>query len=409
MKITKKVRAARQVSSKEQVAASEDYIVDVDLDNIDKQWWEAEEKRRLAREIADEEDAYDLEHDEGIYSCDTIQASSTRDRISDLEKRIAELEEGLKYARATGADYDVIIDYQLELDELRDELNFAWQDDEAEYNYALEQQEFNPDGSLKGYDDYDITSSTDVSSISPELTRYLENLAYEDAQDDELYGTAISSLQEFKDVLEEGEWPVSQLSENDFKELFSYYLDALANVKQKINSSTGITAAKIVPNKKIQKGMIWNRDWHRFMVQSVSPDGKTCIISEDWISEDSGEEIHKEYKYNISEDESSEYVWEDEYKEYAKPGQDDYSYWARMYATGADNYPWQDQLALDEAAEEQNEDDERIPGVHYILYNVYNGETVGSWDTAEEAKDARDDYGWSSSEWHVVETDWDNF
>lgn len=338
MKITKKVRAARQTRNAEPVQASEDYIVDFDLAKLDKEWWEAEERRRLDRELADEEDFYDLEHGEGQYaddidSCDQVQASSTRDRISNLEQSISEMEYKIAKMQAAGVDPDEIIDYQLTLDELKDELNFAWQDDEAEYNYALEQQEFNPDGSLRGYSDYEDTYA-----------------------------------------------------------------------------STSITAARILPNKQIQVGLEWNRDWHRFLVQSISGDRKTCKITEDWLSEDTGEPVHKEYLYNIEDDgEHGEYVWEDKYKKYAKPGQDDYSWWARMYATGADNYPWQDQLALDEAAEGSNEDDESIPGMHYILYNVYNGETVGSWDTVEEARDARDDYGWSSSDWHVVETDWDNF
>lgn len=134
------------------VTASEDYVVDVDLSKKDNEWWAREEKKRLARELADEEDAYDLEHEEGIYSCDNVVAeTSTRDRISDLEERIRQLKVRIDRLHEIGADDDEIIDYQLELQELEDDLNFAWQDDEAEYNYAVEQQEFNPDGSLKYY------------------------------------------------------------------------------------------------------------------------------------------------------------------------------------------------------------------------------------------------------------------
>ena len=83
----------------------------------------------------------------------TIQASSdTRNRISDLQNYIEELEAQL-------ADPELDLDesrkfeLQMDLAEAKDNLNYAWQDDEAEYNYALERQEFNPDGSLKGYDD----------------------------------------------------------------------------------------------------------------------------------------------------------------------------------------------------------------------------------------------------------------
>jgi len=78
----------------------------------------------------------------------TVKASTdTRDKISFLENRISSLKEMLNDPYFEGDPYDV----QQRIEELEEELNFAWQDDEAEYNYALEQQEFNPDGSLKGY------------------------------------------------------------------------------------------------------------------------------------------------------------------------------------------------------------------------------------------------------------------
>lgn len=76
---------------------------------------------------------------------------STRDRITYLENRISELESFLEDSKMSGADMDDLADTYAEIDRLKDELNFAWQDDEAEYDYAVEQQEFNPDGSLKYY------------------------------------------------------------------------------------------------------------------------------------------------------------------------------------------------------------------------------------------------------------------
>ena len=91
-----------------------------------------------------------------------IKASSTRDRIASLEERIADIEERLHSDRYRNPEDR--IDDHIELEELKEQLNFAWQDDGAEYNYALEQQEFNPDGSLKGYDD--IYESTNVKSSS---------------------------------------------------------------------------------------------------------------------------------------------------------------------------------------------------------------------------------------------------
>lgn len=78
-----------------------------------------------------------------------VSLQNPRDRIAYLEEKIEILEEELYRNRYL--DPEERIDDQLELEELKEQLNFAWQDDEAEYNYALQQQEFNPDGSLKGY------------------------------------------------------------------------------------------------------------------------------------------------------------------------------------------------------------------------------------------------------------------
>ena len=83
----------------------------------------------------------------------TIQASAdTRNRIADLQNYIDRLEAELADPEL---DFDESRKFELQMDlaEAKDNLNYAWQDDEAEYNYALERQEFNPDGSLKGYDD----------------------------------------------------------------------------------------------------------------------------------------------------------------------------------------------------------------------------------------------------------------
>ena len=104
-------------------------------------------------------------------------STSTRDRISYLEEQIAVLEDKIK--NSDYADPEEMIDDKLALDELRDELNFAWQDDEAEYNYALQQQEFTPDGSLKGYDDYydDTCCSTKVTASSEWAASWSARLA----------------------------------------------------------------------------------------------------------------------------------------------------------------------------------------------------------------------------------------
>lgn len=197
-------------------------------------------------------------------------ATNTRDRISYLEEKIEILEEQLR--RNDYLDPEELIDDQIELEELKEQLNFAWQDDEAEYNYALQQQEFNPDGSLKGYDD--IYESTQVKASSK-------------------------------------------------------YAVGRDNIK----SSTSIKASRFIDNDKIQVGLVWNRDWHQFTVESISPDHKTCKVSEEWIAEDSGKEIRKVYTYRIEADEKGqEYCYNPDYEEYKD------EWWGKMYAQGADNY-----------------------------------------------------------------------
>lgn len=100
-----------------------------------------------------------------------LASTSTRDRISDLEERIDELEGLIEDCH----DENLLVDLYLELAELKDQLNFAWQDDEAEYNYAVEQQEFNPDGSLKYYDDF-VEGSTDLTEYASTGEGYVENI-----------------------------------------------------------------------------------------------------------------------------------------------------------------------------------------------------------------------------------------
>lgn len=126
-----------------------------------------------------------------------------------------------------------------------------------------------------------------------------------------------------------------------------------------------ITASTIVPNKKIQPGLQFNRDGHRMKVASRS--GNTCIITEDWIAEDTGEPVHISEKYIIAPDpRHGEFCYRPEDKKYAfnSSQPDGYSWWARLYATGADNYPW-DQAYDDDYQEDVpsdlDEDDEYTP------------------------------------------------
>ncbi len=79
-----------------------------------------------------------------------IEASTTRSKISSLQDRLASVQEELSNPDLSD---DERASLHEELRELEDELNFAWQDDEAEWDYARQRQEFNPDGSLVGYGD----------------------------------------------------------------------------------------------------------------------------------------------------------------------------------------------------------------------------------------------------------------
>lgn len=206
------------------------------------------EQDRIAREIADEEDAYDLEHDEGIYSCGDINAaSSVQDQIYDIEYKIAYIKEELERGVLTP---DEEVDQRAHLAELEEEVDKLYDQDAEEWRNSL-------------------VTSTDV------------------------------------------------------------------------RCNTNVTASTIVPNKKIQPGLQFNRDGHRMKVASRS--GNTCIITEDWIAEDTGEPVHISEKYIIAPDPGhGEFCYRPEDKKYAfnSSQPDGYSWWARLYATGADNYPW---------------------------------------------------------------------
>jgi len=95
------------------------------------------------------------------------------------------------------------------------------------------------------------------------------------------------------------------------------------------------TTNKIRGNGKIQKGLQWNQDGHRIEVKDVN--GNKCIITEDWIAEDTGEPQHTEEKWSIgTSDNGNEYVYPDDYPNY------------NLYATGADNYNYKEHFALRE-------------------------------------------------------------
>lgn len=53
----------------------------------------------------------------------------------ELQKRLDERKEDLRKAYATGADVYEIMDIEIEIAELKDRINFAWQDDEYDSEY----------------------------------------------------------------------------------------------------------------------------------------------------------------------------------------------------------------------------------------------------------------------------------
>lgn len=154
-------------------------------------------------------------------------------------------------------------------------------------------------------------------------------------------------------------------------------MDELLEDYEEVESSIDISAAEIVPNKKIQKGMVWHSDGFTHEVQSISRDGKTCKVTEDWINEDTGKPMHKVHKCTIEDDNGQEYIYEEKYKEYANPGHNndgDYSWWARMYATGADNYPYMlyDEDGFLEPDEDEEDDEEYTPSASRHDYSPSN-------------------------------------
>ena len=90
---------------------------------------------------------------------------------------------------------------------------------------------------------------------------------------------------------------------------------------------------------KIRLGLVWHTDGHEKEVTKMFKNGK-CQITETWIAEDTGKECrHVSNQIIIEDSEGREYCYDPKYEEYAKPDDDEnYSWWARKYACGADNY-----------------------------------------------------------------------
>ena len=103
---------------------------------------------------------------------------NTRNRISSIEDRISELEDALA---DPSIDDDLRWSLNEDLEILQQDLREAWADDEEEWRYAVDQQEFNPDGSLKyyGVDACDsITATTSISEAQSDC-KWMEGLYWD--------------------------------------------------------------------------------------------------------------------------------------------------------------------------------------------------------------------------------------
>lgn len=451
------------------------------------------------------------------HSKKSITAStSTRDRIGYLEEQIAELED-----RINNSDYDdpeELIDAKLALDELKDELSFAWQDDEAEYMEAYRAQEFNPDGSLKGYDDYydDTCCSTEVTASSEwasdwsnrfyedgaryyvmsvpsgtarvlpddvdsttyhaeikfrngetvkseSFTHYVDAMTWvEETLFNDTYTTASTDVECDTDETAEDGW--QHLYNSEFREWYykletdkgyaivewedndgdgyyrcyvnypdkkqdrasKYPLDAAKKWVEDIlccsdvMSSTSIEAAELVDNDKIQVGLQYNNDGHRFEVKSISKDGKQCKVTEEWISEDTGKEVKKTYTYVIESDaDGREYMYDPNYADYKD------EWWCKKYAQGADNYPFDwdmrsnqldkhyaeankhkdEQLTLGEALDAMQASADAGDEYRSVKVIVDDNQTIYNGYSLEEARNKLKDYLDYDAKYHWVDYD----
>ena len=60
-------------------------------------------------------------------------------------------------------------------------------------------------------------------------------------------------------------------------------------------------------SRKIYRGLQWDMNGHLFEVAEIK-NNVTAIVTEDWISEDTGKEIHEESEWDIKNDSRSQFV-----------------------------------------------------------------------------------------------------
>ena len=70
-----------------------------------------------------------------------------------LEDRLKDLQEQYQNLKDAGTDLDDLVDLAIDIHELEERVNFAWQDEESEEDYVREcirtgEAHFEPDGSV---------------------------------------------------------------------------------------------------------------------------------------------------------------------------------------------------------------------------------------------------------------------
>lgn len=305
-------------------------------------------------------------------------STDTRSRIAQLEEQIEWLKNDISSLNEMLADPNIpryndesdealedrIIDRQQELAEAEEQLNFAWQDDEAEWNYAVEQQEFNPDGSLALYGSTDIQASDDDRFVIVNAKGEAEDISKEvDPVQIIFYQTwdeMLSARPESQpyirlngdgryELVKSSRWYGDSCTQyvgnekanslGDFIAMYPEYstLDICIPVDMIMRSAAINASTTAKPyNTQIVKGLNWFKGWHEFTITSVASDRKTCTVTEEWVSEDSGKEIKRTYKYVIAQDgNGTEYAYDPKYQVYVDNLDTRDSF--VLYADGANN------------------------------------------------------------------------
>lgn len=138
----------RMVKQAEKVSAAEDFVKDFPLTD---EYVARQEAKRVGRELADEADAYDLEHEEGIYSADDVKTSQCsfdfeHDGNYDYNALKSAIMQAMHNAGVDPIDLDFYsVDYSM-YPGYRDSIisqcgvDFSWSTDYSEENIEIELQ-----------------------------------------------------------------------------------------------------------------------------------------------------------------------------------------------------------------------------------------------------------------------------